>query len=859
MLVLTALICSAASAQDVVLNFTNAASDWGIKATSAAKEKGTKTYSNGTYEVTIAGDGKNGFAAYAATDKSVGYVLFGKQGASITLPTFEFPVGVVQFIGRNGASTAAKLNVFVGEQAICKETVGSVGTNNYFITEAYQSGKQFTIKLTSDHNAQVTKINIFKVGNPDAPQPEEEKPLVLVGNGTEENPYTVADIKAIHAANKATSDAVWVKGVIAGNIDTGNDNKLKVPVSGTDAVASNLAITEGEQFASVQLVNDTPVREALNIQKHFNYIGTEVAVHGTIEAYCGMAGVKNLDDYRINAPETQKLPENYVPAPVDNFTATWVVTEDGKNNVEISFNAPTEMINEVDWSKSELSAPITKIELQRLNEEPYGWETIRTFYYPTAGEELKWTVKDLPYGSYSFMAQVYVDEAMDWANPEEVVVGQIPANIEYGEFTATIDEADPYKVILEVTLPSTDSFGEPLTMPITKVEFGEMGPMSLEPEVFYTEDAEEVLVPGTKLQYIVEKATDGLHNYSATVYTAAGCNFPAMADIFVGKDQPGTVENAQAQVTDDGILVTWEAPIEGLNGGDMGDVANITYTIARGADQYDESAEVIAEDIKELQILDKTEFTEESKFVYIITAKSPYGVGYPTCTNEIVVGPAASLPYEENFDKPLDQWGNTTTQHSTWSKDFSGWFCSWQIGQNTYVNDKEVLPHSGKGLLYAYYSPYGTLNQWDSFTTGNIDFTEADAPVVTFWLYDLAQGGSPVTLNIQTTTNDTEFTTAESINIGNATEEGWREVTVSLPALKNVSKGKVRFLSEANGENCVPVTIDDILIKNDKTTGISTMQNAERGTRNYYNLAGQRVDNNAKGIIIKNGVKVIKK
>lgn len=553
------------------------------------------------------------------------------------------------------------------------------------------------------------------------------------------------------------------------------------------------------------------------------------------------------------------LPVGYIPAPVKDFALKWVV-EDGKNNVEVSFTAPTEMLNSRDYSKAPLSAPITKIEIMRSAAMDDGFQVIGTIENPAAGEALKWVDKDVAFGTYDYMAQVYVGDAMDWANAEPIVVGELPADLQPGEFTATVDPSDPYCVILEVTIPSTNSLGEPLKMPITKVEFGEMSGMSFLPEVFYVEDAEEVLVPGTKLQYVVENAANGNHTYSVAVYTAAGSNYPATCGLFIGKDQPGRVQNILAKVTDDGIVVTWEAPIEGLNGGDMGDLSAITYTVKRGADQYDESAVVIAKNIKEFQVIDKTEFAEENKFVYIITAKSPYGEGYPTCSNEIVVGPAATLPFSENFDVPLDQWGNTTTQHSTWSKDYNGHFGAWQIGQSTFINDKQVNPHSGKGLLYAFYSPWGNLNQWDSFTSGNIDFSEAEAPVLTFWLYDIAQGGSPVSLKVQTSTDGTEFATAKTINIGDATEEGWHEVAVSLSALKRASRGKVRFLSEAIGTGGIPIAIDDILIvaAGEVPDAISNVK-TDKANDGIYNISGQKVSGSFRGIIIKNGKKVLVK
>lgn len=577
---------------------------------------------------------------------------------------------------------------------------------------------------------------------------------------------------------------------------------------------------------------------------------------------CTVSAQADVPNLASDTEAPQQLPDGYVPAPVKNFTATWLRTDDGKNNVQVSFVVPHEMISELDFTKAELTAPITTIELMRSPSNQGDYKVIATFPSPAAGEKLTWADEDVPFGMYDYMAQVYVGEAMDWAAPTTVIIGQQPAEIEEGQFTATVDPSDAYSVILTVALPTLDSAGKPLTMPITKVEFGELGPQSFEPNVFYTEDAEEVLTPGTKLQYIVEKVPDGLHLYTVQVYTATGCCAPATSQIFIGKDQPGMANNIVANVTTDGIVVSWEAPAEGKNAGDMGDPAQFTYTVKRGADQYDATAVTIAEGIKELTVTDKTQFTEENKFVYIIIVKSPYGESYPACSNELVVGPSVQLPFEEDFDVPFDEYGNTTTRYSTWSKAYSDWFCAWQVGQETYVGEEFIKPHSGAGMLYAYYNSWGQTHQWDSYTTGSIDFTQAAAPELTFWLYDIAiEGGSDVTLSIQVSDGG-DFTTVQSFTIGQTAETGWRQVTVKLDALKGAERGKIRFLSQADGSNCVPVIIDDIIIHESTPDSAPTTiarVGSTAGSRIPYNLQGQPAPKNARGIVIIDGKKIMKK
>lgn len=123
------------------------------------------------------------------------------------------------------------------------------------------------------------------------------------GDGTMANPYTVADVKHLCATADAPQDKVWVKGTIAGNVNT-STGELEVPTDTVAAVATNLMLQTGDDMISVQLPAGN-VRAALNIKDNLDNIGKEVWVYGTIkEIYCKIAGVKSVTEYSWDGTTT---------------------------------------------------------------------------------------------------------------------------------------------------------------------------------------------------------------------------------------------------------------------------------------------------------------------------------------------------------------------------------------------------------------------------------------------------------------------------------------------------------------------------------------------------------------------------
>ena len=130
----------------------------------------------------------------------------------------------------------------------------------------------------------------------------DEDPTV---KGSKTNPYTVEEIQAFDPDETESfpSDKVWVKGYIAGCVNTSNGNE----VSTEDPVASNLALSSTGTVTSVIPVQlpSGAVRNALNVADNAGNVGKEVLVFGNVQKYCQVAGVKNVTQYEFTGNETE--------------------------------------------------------------------------------------------------------------------------------------------------------------------------------------------------------------------------------------------------------------------------------------------------------------------------------------------------------------------------------------------------------------------------------------------------------------------------------------------------------------------------------------------------------------------------
>ncbi|HZJ80302.1 MAG TPA: DUF6359 domain-containing protein, partial [Dysgonamonadaceae bacterium] len=138
------------------------------------------------------------------------------------------------------------------------------------------------------------------------PEKEGEDPVSPdEGDGTKENPYTVAQAFANQGAPKNT-DYVWVRGYIVGYKNnsgydvefstTSDDDKIKTNL----VIADNKDETDGSKALGVQLAYNSDARKDLNLLDNSGMYKAEVLLYGTLEKYFSDdEGLKNVSEYEL--------------------------------------------------------------------------------------------------------------------------------------------------------------------------------------------------------------------------------------------------------------------------------------------------------------------------------------------------------------------------------------------------------------------------------------------------------------------------------------------------------------------------------------------------------------------------------
>lgn len=284
----------------VEFDFTS--NNWGLP-TNYKKEEASYTNEAG-YTITF---GKsNGGHKIMGNDPNRN-LIFGKEGATLSLPAFPFAVSKIKVFGNNGASKYTTQNFFVGGEAVSTETTSAITDHIYEIAEAFQAaGNIYTLKVTNDNNTQITKIVVYA---------KDETVAGAINIATEEGFGTFYTDK----------NYVLPQGLTA---------------FGYTSIDGNNTLTKSVEYVAGDIVPANTAVVVKGAKGSYNYYNTEEAATKTIEKNL-LKGVTT--DTRIEATSGVK---RYILTRADDGILAFYRTNTGNINVKANrayLEVPTTM------------------------------------------------------------------------------------------------------------------------------------------------------------------------------------------------------------------------------------------------------------------------------------------------------------------------------------------------------------------------------------------------------------------------------------------------------------------------------------------------------------------------------------
>lgn len=194
---------------------------------------------------------------------------------------------------------------------------------------------------------------------------------------------------------------------------------------------------------------------------------------------------------------------------------------------------------------------------------------------------------------------------------------------------------DPHKITLSFRAPTVDSKGEWLeSIAGIRIRRGD----TLLAEI-------EAPRPGSQLQYTDTEAPDGLNTYSVAAYTGKEGE-AAMGSVYTGTDIPTSPSALRADYDGSRILLSWQAPAEGIHNGAF-DPAALEYTVTlegqeepvatlSGVTEYEYSIDPVS---------------PQHIYNFSVAATSAAGSSEVAAFPRVAAGKALDAPLNEGFDK----------------------------------------------------------------------------------------------------------------------------------------------------------------------------------------------------------------
>ncbi len=296
---------------DVTLDFT---SNDGWDFPTSSKVVTETSYTKGDYTIKVAGSEGQGFL-YQTNDNNL---MVGKNGAYLTLPTFDRPITKIVVVGFANGSGSVGFNVYQGETAVSTAVTSCKVDQTFEIAEAKQKADvAHSIKITTTDNIRFSKIKIYLGAAPekyavtlaaDGGTLTATKGGNAFASGTEVVAGTELVMTATPDETHTTPSSIVVTKTVGGDDVTSTvydseNNKITVP---------EYAITVSASFVPTYAINIVAENGSIAITDGDNPITGRVVAGTTISAtatantgydFVSLAVSNNVENPTIDANE----------------------------------------------------------------------------------------------------------------------------------------------------------------------------------------------------------------------------------------------------------------------------------------------------------------------------------------------------------------------------------------------------------------------------------------------------------------------------------------------------------------------------------------------------------------------------
>lgn len=566
---------------------------------------------------------------------------------------------------------------------------------------------------------------------------------------------------------------------------------------------------EGPAAQSNKLVialYDTPYTCGFDTEDDFNmYTIVDVTSNGK---------VWNYDEDRACLRHPWSLSD-----PIDDYIISPAIKLNGEKSYSVSFDAwqwvagYDEHVMLYYGTSPDVNSMKLILDTQRLNEESTNYQAV---------------VAALANGAhyFAFRSKTGVNGFMSYVDNFRVVesgMATIPEKVD--GLKATAANGGKLEVSIEFEAPTVNLQGQPLSsLSYIDIIRGE----GTEPIKTFTNPT-----PGEHLSWTDSSVRTGAYTYRVVAANTSGEGQAATASVYAGVDTPKPVENLTLSTDGDCPTLVWDAPKEGVNGGNLNGL--LSYDVVR---VVNETPQTVATGIASTSYEDTWKAPGQAYVYYTVTAVTTAGRSEAAKTDGYTAGEAYTIPFVESFA------GGQATNQPWLTEQVTGTQGSWTIvssGEYPYVSAQD----KDGGLA--------TFDGWHSWTSNcelrlispSISTIGYKNLILTFYSYhyngvDSWSGESePVneTFCIEVSVNGGAFKKVDDSDFRTyGTTNGWEQKMVYLEDCAN--QKDVRFAVRGKGAGCFNIHVDNFRL--DGSSMVGTVDGADarlkvRGRTVSYN------------------------